>query len=210
MKPLHGVYAITDPVLMPDDDSLLSAVEQTLLGGAALIQYRNKPAHPAVRERQATALLSLCASFGTPLLINDDVELCLRIGAAGVHLGQQDNSLAEARDRLGPDAIIGISCHARESLALEAQRKGASYVAMGRFFPSQTKPEAPASSLDDLRRIRPRLHVPLVAIGGVNAENGASLVHAGADMLAAIHHLFSTTRIQQRTREMNRLFQRTT
>lgn len=209
MKPLHGVYAITDPVLMPDDELLLDAVEQTLLGGAALIQYRNKPAAPTVRKRQATALQSLCSSFDIPLLINDDVELCLQTGAAGVHLGQQDCSLPEARRALGPDAIIGISCHAREELALAAQREGASYVAMGRFFPSRTKPEAPASTLDDLRGIRRQLHVPLVAIGGVNAENGASLVSAGADMLAAIHYLFSTTGVQQRTREMNRLFQRT-
>lgn len=209
MNPLHGVYAITDPVLMPDDDALLTGVEQALRGGAALIQYRNKPAPPAVRERQARALQSLCTAFTTPLLINDDVELCLRTGAAGVHLGQQDCSLAEARRRLGPEAIIGISCHAREELALAAQRDGASYVAMGRFFPSRTKPDAPASTLEDLRRIRRRLHVPLVAIGGVNAENGASLVSAGADMLAAIHYLFSTSRVQQRTKELNRLFQRT-
>lgn len=209
MNPLHGVYAITDPILMPDDGALLHAVEQALLGGAALIQYRNKPASPDVRERQAGALQSLCSSFDTPLLINDDVELCLRTGAAGVHLGQQDCSLPEARRRLGPDAIIGISCHARQELALAAQRDGASYVAMGRFFPSQTKPEAPASTLDDLRQIRLHLHVPLVAIGGVNAENGASLVNAGADMLAAIHYLFSTPCVEQRTREMNRLFQRT-
>jgi thiamine-phosphate pyrophosphorylase len=208
MKPLQGVYAITDPVLMPDDDVLLEAVEQALLGGAALIQYRNKAATSAVRERQANALQSLCTAFSTPLLINDDVELCLHIGAAGVHLGQQDYSLAQARRRLGREAIIGISCHARKDLALNAQNEGASYVAMGRFFPSQTKPDAPAATLADLRAISRRLHIPLVAIGGVNAENGASLIDAGADMLAAIHHLFSTSGVQQRTQEMNRLFQR--
>lgn len=210
MKTLRGVYAITDPALMPHDNALSSAVEQALQGGAVLVQYRNKPATPAVRERQAAALQSLCASFNTPLLINDDVELCLRIGAAGVHLGQQDCNLTQARRRLGPEAIIGISCHDREELAVAAQRDGASYVAMGRFFPSRTKPQAPAATLHDLRRIRQQLHVPLVAIGGINAENGESLIRAGADMLATIHYLFSSPGVQQRTREMNRLFQRET
>lgn len=210
MKSLRGVYAITDPVLLPDDDSLLKAVEQALLGGAALIQYRNKQAPDPVRKRQARALQILCASFAVPLLINDDVELCESVGAAGVHLGQQDCSLPEARTRLGETAIIGISCHASDELAVAAQRDGASYVAMGRFFPSRTKPGAPVATLADLRRIRGRLAIPLVAIGGVNAENGISLIDAGADMLAAIHHLFSTESVREHTQEMYRLFQRST
>jgi len=209
MSRLSGVYAITDPELLPDEDTLLTAVEQALLGGAALVQYRNKKATQTAREAQACALRALCHRFAVPLLINDDIDLCLRSGADGVHLGQADCSLAKARRALGRHAIIGISCHARTDLAEAAQREGASYVALGRFFPSRTKPDAPPASLDDLRRIRSRITLPLVAIGGINAENGKPLVEAGIDMLAAIHHLFSSTRVQQRTREMNRLFQRT-
>lgn len=208
MNTPNGVYAITDPDLLPDEETLLTAVEQALLGGAAMIQYRNKKATPAVREQQADALRRLCNRFSIPLLINDDVDLCLGSGADGVHLGQSDCGLSLARRRLGPQAIIGISCHAREELAEAAQSEGASYVALGRFFPSRTKPQAPVATLDDLRRIRRRINLPLVAIGGINAENGGPLVEAGADMLAAIHHLFSTTRVRQRTRAMTRLFQR--
>ncbi|MGM0633827.1 MAG: thiamine phosphate synthase [Pseudomonadota bacterium] len=208
MTVLGGVYAITDPVLLPDDPALLEAVTQALAGGARMVQYRNKDASPADRYRQATALQKLCANADVPLLINDDVALCQRIGAAGVHLGQSDLGLAEARQRLGADAIIGISCHASAQLALEAQRNGASYVAVGRFFPSRTKPQAPAATLDDLREIRHTVELPLVAIGGVNAENGAALIGAGADMLAVIHHLFSTSRVEQYTRELTLLFQR--
>ncbi len=205
---LTGVYAITDPVLLADDDTLLDAVTQALAGGAHMVQYRNKHARSADQYRQSAALQELCASANVPLLINDNVELSQQIGAAGVHLGQSDLGLAEARQLLGPDAIIGISCHASARLAIEAQQNGASYIAVGRFFPSRTKPQAPAATLEDLREIRRTVEVPLVAIGGINAENGAALVGAGADMLAAIHHLFSTSSVEEHTRELTLLFQR--
>lgn len=204
---LRGLYAITDPQLTPGE-TLLPAVEQAILGGARLLQYRNKSASPAQRRREASALLELCRRHQVPLLVNDDVSLCQEIGADGVHLGQQDGALSHARQILGPDAIIGISCHNQLDHALRARDGGANYVAMGRFFASRTKPTAPSAEIADLRQVRSRLELPIVAIGGVNAENGASLIEAGADMLAVIHHLFAAEDIRARAAAIQKLFQR--
>lgn len=204
---LQGLYAITDPQLTPGD-ALLPAVEQAILGGTRLLQYRNKSATLVQRRREASALLELCHHHQVPLLVNDDVTLCQEIGADGVHLGQQDGDLFHARQTLGPDAIIGITCHNRLDYALRARKEGASYIAMGRFFASRTKPTASAAKLSDLRQARSRLELPIVAIGGVNAENGASLIAAGADMLAVIHHLFAAEDIRARAAAIQKLFQR--
>ncbi len=203
--PLRGVYAITDENLLPGD-LLLTRVECALRAGLALLQYRNKQGSEAQRLRQARALVELCRQYDTPLLINDDVPLCLAAGAAGVHLGQRDRALAEARRLLGPEAIIGITCHDQLALAREAQAEGASYVAFGRFFASQTKPSATPADISILPQARRELDIPVVAIGGITAENGAALIAAGADMLAVIHALFAFPDVESRARKLNSLF----
>lgn len=202
---LRGLYAITDEHLLPGE-LLLERVEAALATGVALLQYRNKLATTAQRLAQAEALLALCRRYSTPLLINDDVALCLAIGADGVHLGQGDSGLPLARQQLGPHAIVGITCHSDLALASRAEANGASYVAFGRFFPSATKPHALPADIDILPRARAALSVPIVAIGGINAENGAALLTAGADMLAVIHHLFAFPDVESRARELNSLF----
>lgn len=203
--PLRGVYAITDENLLPGD-LLLTRVECALRAGLVLLQYRNKQGSEAQRLRQARALVELCRQYDTPLLINDDVPLCLAAGAAGVHLGQRDRALAEARRLLGPEAIIGITCHDRLALAREARAAGASYVAFGRFFASQTKPSATPADISILPQARRELDIPVVAIGGITAENGAALIAAGADMLAVIHALFAFPDVESRARKLNSLF----
>jgi len=204
---LAGIYGITDSSLTPGD-SLLDAAEQALEGGISLLQYRDKVSDPAQRLAQATALQSLCAAYRVPLLINDDIQLCLEAGAAGVHLGQTDTGLAQARARLGDHAIIGVTCHADLELARQAEQAGASYVAFGRFFPSLTKPEAPPAELDILATARAQLTIPVAAIGGIDAGNAAQVVAAGADLLAVINYLFSTRDVASRARELNAVFQR--
>ncbi len=138
-QPLAGLYAITDSGLMTED-CLIPMVEQALKGGAAIVQYRDKSTHQSQRLSQATALTKLCAVYKRPLLINDDIQLAKASGAAGVHLGQGDGSVAEARAALGETAIIGVTCHDSLDLALKAQQQGADYVAFGAFFASQTLP----------------------------------------------------------------------
>jgi len=203
--PLRGLYAITDEALLPGT-LLVDRVQAALRAGLAVLQYRNKKSPPEVRLEQVRALLALCRHFGTPLLINDDVALCRAAGADGVHLGQGDLGLRQAREQLGPRAMIGITCHSDLALASRAQAEGASYVAFGRFFPSLTKPHAAPAEVSILSRARLALDIPIVAIGGINAENGGALITAGADMLAVIHDLFAFPDVESRARELNALF----
>jgi thiamine-phosphate pyrophosphorylase len=153
-----------------------------------VVQYRRKAASD--REGEAANVLAICRRSGVPLIINDDVQLAARIGADGVHLGKDDCPLDEARTRLGPDAIIGVSCYDSVEAAVLAQRQGAGYVAFGRFFPSRTKPRAPLAHLETLHEARRLISVPIVAIGGITPENGAQLLAAGAHLLAVIDAVF--------------------
>lgn len=205
----RGLYAITPDALAADPCRLLAACTAALMGGAVLLQYRDKRSAPARREQNAIALLALCHSHGGRLIINDDVTLAARIGADGVHLGTSDGSLNEARALLGPQALIGASCGDSLARAEAAITAGASYVAFGRYFASNTKPDAPPASLATLSLARSRLVVPLCAIGGITPDNGAPLIAAGADWLAAVDGLFGDGEpagIEARARAYRALF----
>lgn len=206
-KPLRGLYAITDSQLLAGG-RLLPYVAAALAGGARLLQYRDKSADAARRLDEAGALAELCARHGAALIVNDDLELAARLGV-GLHLGQEDGSLAAARARLGEAAIIGGTCHARLDLAERAVAEGASYVAFGRFFDSNTKPGAPAATPELLEQARARLDRPIVAIGGVTLETAPGLIRCGADMVAVIHALFaadSAAEVERRARAFAQLF----
>jgi thiamine-phosphate pyrophosphorylase len=207
MSPMscRGLYAITDAVLLPDD-RLIGAVERALLGGARLIQYRDKSHDAARRLTQAQALDELCQRYKVPLIINDDAELAAQVGAAGVHIGQDDPDLATARARLGPKATIGVSCYDRLDLALAAERAGADYVAFGAFFPSPTKPHEIRPPIALLREARAALTVPIVAIGGITPDNAPLLLNAGADALAVVSAVFAQPDIQAAARRFAILF----
>lgn len=206
---LRGLYAITDSQLL-DGGRLLPYVEAALKGGAKLLQYRDKSDDDSRRLREAEALRELCARHGATLLINDDAELAARLGVS-VHLGQTDGSLAAARALLGRNAVIGGTCHASLDLAEKAIAEGASYVAFGRFFASQTKPGASSASVELLEQARERFpNVPRVAIGGVTLDNAPGLIARGADMIAVIHALFaadSPAEVEQRARAFSQLFE---
>lgn len=204
LKP--GLYAITDAHLTPGD-TLIAAVEAALEGGAVLVQYREKHLPAAEQLRQASALQSVCSNAGVPLLINDNIELALRVQAAGVHLGQGDTALTDARRLLGEQAIIGITCHADLALAQAACEQGASYLAFGRFYPSTTKPKASPADMQVLGQAK-KFKLPVTAIGGITLSNAEPLVQAGADLLAVAGGLFSTDMdaTAKRAREFSRLF----
>lgn len=201
----RGLYAITDAALLPDD-RLVTAVEQALLGGARLVQYRDKNSDGARRLTQARALNALCRRHGVPLIINDDVELAAQIGAAGVHIGKDDPALATARARLGATVLIGVSCYDCLALALDAERAGADYIAFGAFFPSPTKPAEIQAPLGLLREAKITLTVPIVAIGGITPDNAPSLLDAGADALAVVSAVFAQPDIQAAARRFAALF----
>jgi thiamine-phosphate pyrophosphorylase len=203
--PTRGLYAVTDPALT-EERGLLACVEQALRGGAAAVQYRDKSAPPATALARARALLSLCRSHAVPLIVNDDVELAAACGADGVHVGRDDAAVRHARELLGPDAIIGASCYHDFVLAQRAVADGASYVAFGRFFASRTKPGQALATPDLLHQARARLAVPVVAIGGITAGNAATLVAAGAQLLAVVHDLWSGEDCAARARALCRCF----
>lgn len=199
----HGLYAITDDTL---DDQLFFAVEAALSGGCRWVQYRSKQRNTKQREQEAKQLLTLCHHHQARLLINDDVALAQTVGADGVHLGQDDLPLTEARRVLGDQAIIGITCHDSLALAQAAERDGANYVAFGRFFPSNTKQSAPPADLSILRAAKTQLRIPVVAIGGITLDNAPMVLHEGADMLAVVGDLFFAPDIAAQAQAYTSLF----
>ncbi len=190
-------------------DSITDKVAAALQGGCRLIQFRAKHLPNHQRMQQAAELMELCREYGASLLINDDIKLAKIIGANGVHLGQQDSSIREARSALGNKAMIGITCHNSLELAHKAEQQGADYVAFGRFFPSRTKPDAPPAELTTLQQAKQQLSIPIVAIGGITLDNARLVIDQGADMVAVIHDLFGlgdTATIAERARAYCHLF----
>lgn len=197
----RGLYAITNG---PRID-LERAVTAALDGGACVIQYRDKTADASRRKVEATMLAGLCASHEVPLIVNDDIDLALACGAAGVHLGAGDAGIAAARARLGHEAIIGVSCYDSLDQARRAADEGADYIAFGAFHPSPTKPLAPLANPELLVAAR-SFGIPLVAIGGITPDNAPLLIAAGADCTAVISSLFDAEDIESVARRFSLLF----
>lgn len=191
------LYAITDSNLMPGE-KLFTGVEAVLKSGCKLIQYRDKSSDAETRLRDATRLLALCDHHSASLIINDDIQLAHQINAHGVHLGQSDGDIKIARNLLGKDAIIGVTCHDSLALAEKAIAEGANYIAFGRFFSSNTKPNASHAPLSLLTTARKKFpNTMIAAIGGITVANGSSVLAAGADMIAVCHDLFAAENIAE-------------
>lgn len=185
---LRGIYAISPECL--DTSTLVRRVEIILGAGICMLQYRSKHVNAGFRREQASALLARCREARVPLLINDDIDLALELGADGVHLGEHDDSVEFARSRLGPVRLIGASCYDSLELARAAQRAGADYVAFGAFHRSSTKPATRTAGLDLIYESR-ELGLPRVAIGGLRPDNIGPLAEAGVEMFAVVEALFS-------------------
>jgi thiamine-phosphate pyrophosphorylase len=184
---IAGLYAITPD--LADTELLCQMVEASILGGARVVQYRNKVADQKLRIKQSLALLEVCRKHEIPFIINDYVTLCLEINADGVHIGGDDGDIAAIKNMIGEDKILGVSCYGEFSRAEAAEKAGADYVAFGACFPSSTKPNAPRAELDLFTQAK-KLNLPSVAIGGITLENAASVAAAGADAIAVIGELF--------------------
>ncbi len=201
---LKGLYAITRDS-QGDSQRLLAEVEAALRGGASIIQYRNKSGGEKQRLNEARQILKLCRHYAIPLVINDDILLAKRIGAAGVHLGRDDADLQTAREILGQKAVIGVSCYNKLELAEQAEAEGANYIAFGSFFDSPTKPAAVKAEQALLQRWK-KHRIPACAIGGITPENASALIASGADMIAIISSLWETDDIEQQARTFSELF----
>ncbi len=206
LKTIQGLYAITDPAHINDND-LLDAVTQAIDGGARIVQYRNKQASTEQQLTQALSLAQLCKQRQVCFIINDDPLLAKKVAADGVHIGKDDRQIADARNILGKDAIIGISCYNQLDNARKAQAEGADYIALGRFFPSQTKPDAVQANLQLLDIVRQEIALPIVAIGGITHNNAGQLIKHGADAIAVIYDLFHNKHnIKQAAQKFHLLF----
>lgn len=186
----RGLYAITSDAICRSRELLLASVAEAIAGGAVMIQYRDKLSGASTRLANARALALLCRTRAVPLIVNDDPSLAADIGADGVHVGRADASLGEARRICGADRIIGMTCSNSLDRATAAANAGASYIAIGRFYPSRTKPDAPPATLELLRTVRAKVSVPICAIGGITPDRVPELLEGGAGLIAAIDGVF--------------------
>jgi thiamine-phosphate pyrophosphorylase len=203
--PARGLYAITaDTGQAPE--TLWAQAEIVLANGASVLQFRNKSADRDAKMRIARRLRALCTTHHVCFIVNDDIELALAIDADGVHLGRDDPDFRPLAAEPGHRLVVGVSCYDSLTRAREAAAAGADYVAFGSFYPSSTKTTAVRCPLDLLTQARSELDLPLVAIGGITPENGATLLRAGADFLAVISGIFGQPDVAAATRSYQRLF----
>ena len=191
---IKGLYAIT-----PDSADLNTLIQKTksaIEGGAFMVQYRSKIHDRDVKMQQCAAILCLCREYEIPCIVNDDVDMCRILEADGVHLGEKDHNIAEVRNILGEDAIIGSSCYDQLNRAKSAQKEGASYVAFGAMFPTSTKPNAPRATLALLKEAKREIQIPIVAIGGITVNNAHDAIKTGIDAIAVITSLYEAKSIK--------------
>lgn len=200
------LYAVTDRSWLKGQ-TLAQQVEQALLGGATMVQLREKQLDLPQFRREALEIQALCRRYGVPFLINDNVDLALEIGADGVHVGQEDMEAGLVRQKLGPGKILGVSAHSPEE-ALRAQAAGADYLGAGAVFHTGTKTDVSTLSYDTLGDICTAVHIPVVAIGGINEDNILRLKGTGIAGAAVVSALFAQPDVQAAARHMRKLAER--
>ena len=183
---IQGLYAIT-----PNKNLDIALTEELITKHQVnILQYRHKTDNEQLQLDEASQLRELCLIHNTLFIINDDINLCEKVGADGVHLGQNDASVQATRVQLGNNALVGVSCYNQLDLAIQAQSQGANYVAFGALFASVTKPNAKNCPLSVVTQAKKRLHLPIVGIGGITFENQQQALDAGCNAVAMINELF--------------------
>jgi thiamine-phosphate pyrophosphorylase len=200
---IRGLYVITPD--WRDTVKLLLAAKAALEGGAKVLQYRNKVAPSSQRLEHALGLSALCGKYGATFIVNDHLDLAREVDADGLHLGGTDGDLAAARKKLGKDKLLGASCYDRLDLAVAAKAAGADHIAFGSIYDSPSKPSAVRAPLSLFGQAR-ELGLPMVAIGGITADNATPVIEAGADALAVISDVFEAPDIGARARQYAGLF----
>jgi hydroxymethylpyrimidine kinase / phosphomethylpyrimidine kinase / thiamine-phosphate diphosphorylase len=199
---IKGLYLITD-----DRDRLVERVKDALTGSVDCLQYRSKTKDYSERLAEGKELQMLCACRGIPFIVNDDSALAVDLRADGVHLGQEDAGMVEARRMMGPDAIIGVSTHDIEE-AIRAEAEGASYIGFGAMYPTDSKDVRYVPGPGALAEVRKKVRIPIVAIGGINRDNAPVVIDAGADAIAVISSVLSSPDPGLSSAELALLFNR--
>lgn len=204
-QPDYSIYLVTDDGCL-QGRALLDCVREALEGGVTLVQYRAKTASSAEMYAEAQELKALCDSFKVPLIINDHLDIAMAVGAAGVHLGQDDLPCAAARKLLGEDYIIGVSAH-NPAEAKAALQSGADYLGCGAVFGTATKADVKKLGTDGLAAICKAKGLPVVGIGGVTADNYREVRAAGADGAAIVSGILAQPDIRTTVRAIARVSQ---
>ena len=207
-KEMLRLYAVTDRSWLRGQ-TLLEQVEQALIGGATLVQLREKELDEDAFLREAVDMAKLCHRYGVPLLINDNVEIARRSGADGVHVGQEDMEAAAVRSILGSDMIVGVTAKTAGQ-ALRAQEAGADYLGSGAVFGSSTKLNAKPMTRELLKSICNAVSIPVVAIGGINRENILDLAGTDIDGVAVVSGIFAAADIEAECRHLRSIVQQIT
>ena len=200
---ISGLYLITD-----QGDHLVERVKRAISGGISALQFRHKGHDPEEKLRLAFELRQLCSESAIPFIVNDDLELALRVDADGLHLGQGDGDPLESRRKLGSQKLLGISTHSLEE-ALAAEEAGADYIGFGAMYPSRSKEIEFLAGPEGLAAIRPEIRIPVVAIGGIARANAARVIDSGADAIAVISAVLESRDPELASRELALLFNRT-
>ncbi len=199
------LYAITDRHWL-NGRSLYEVVKESLDGGVTFLQLREKHLDEDHFLEEAKKLQGLCSEYNVPFIINDNVEIALAINADGVHIGQSDMEMKEAREKLGPDKIIGVSAHTKEE-ALLAQAQGADYLGVGAVFPTSSKDDAESVSYETLKEICDVVSIPVVAIGGITKDNLHQLSGSGISGISVISAIYAQPDIKEAARELKQCVQ---
>ena len=204
-QPDYSIYLVTDDGCL-QGRALIDCVREALEGGVTLVQYRAKTASSAEMYAEALQLKALCDSFNVPLIINDRLDIAMAVGAAGVHLGQDDLPCAAARRILGEDYIIGVSAH-NPAEAKAAPQSGADYLGRGAVFGTATKADVKKLGTDGLAAICKAKGLPVVGIGGVTADNYREVRAAGADGAAIVSGILAQLDIRATVRAIAKISQ---
>lgn len=196
----YTLYLCTDSGLM-SCDTVEESVERGIMGGCSVVQLREKTASSLELFQLAGRVKRVTDKYNVPLIINDRLDICLAVGAAGVHLGQSDLPCREARRILGADKLVGVSAATPEEAA-KAQADGADYLGVGAVFPTSTKTNTRPVTADIIRQIRGVVTIPFVVIGGVNPENITRLYGLGIDGAAVISAVISQKDIVKAAKAM--------
>ena len=194
------LYAVTDSHWL-NGRTLHSVVKESLEGGVTFVQLREKQLDEAHFMEEAKDLQVLCREYNVPFIINDNVDIALKVDADGVHVGQSDMEAGKVREKLGPDKIIGVSCKNVEQ-ALLAKKHGADYLGVGAMYPTGTKKDATAVTPEALSAVCQAVDIPVVAIGGINKDRLEPLKGTGVDGVAVVSAIFAAEDIEKATREL--------
>lgn len=204
MKYDYTLYLVTDRSLM-STATLIEAVEQAILGGCTMIQLREKNISSLDFYRQSVEVKKITEQYHVPFIINDRIDIAIAVNADGVHIGQSDIPAAIARDLIGTDMLLGVSA-ASVKEAVQAENDGADYLGVGAMFPTGTKTDANYVSIEELKKIRHAVNLPIIAIGGINKGNIKQFHDTGINGLAVVSAIIAQPDIQKAAAEMKSMF----